>query len=171
MIILLSEYNSSFLRNGWPFPHMCSHYLFVIHFDHSSRIVSLLRHSGLLRKNTYHLLKMLAMSLIGELRRPTLKWVMHRRLYRYEYSKFLVKKTHGESGFINLRGSPVFYFMSLFLTMISGLPVGASRCVFFLCLLHTHQEVVDTASRIHCSFRRSRQLALVLADVDHIFFS
>jgi hypothetical protein len=144
-----------------------SHCLTVIHPDHSPHIVSLLRHSGLLRKNMCHLSKTFATSLRGELWRPALKWVE----YRYEYSKFLVKKAHWESGSINLRGLPPSCFMPLFLTMIRGLSVGASRCVLFLCLRRTHQEVVDTARRIHCPFRRSRQLALVLADVDHTFFS
>ena len=169
MIVLRSEYNLSFLRNGWAFSHMRNVVLSlcVIHPDHSPRIASLPRHSGLLRKNMYHLSKTFATSLRGELWRPALKWVKD----RYEYSKFLVKKAHWESGSINLRGFLLSCFMPLFLTMIRGLPVGASRCVFFLCLRRTHQEVVDTARRIHCSFRRNRQLTLVLADVDHTFFS
>ena len=146
---------------------LCSHCLPVIHSDYSPHIVSLPRHSGLLLKNMCHLSKTFATSLRGELWRLASNWVQ----YWYEYSKFLVKKAHWENGSINLRGFPLSCFMLLFLTMIRGLPVGVSRCVFFLCLRCTHQDVVDTASRIHCPFRRSRQLALVLADVDHIFFS
>ena len=132
MIVLRSEYYSFFLRNGWAVSHMRHIVLSSspCHSDHSPRIASLPRHSGLFQKNMCHLMKTFATSLRGGSWRPTSKWVN----YRYEYSKFLVKKADGESGYTNLRRLPVFYFMPLFPTMISGLPIGLSRCVFIHCL-------------------------------------
>ena len=82
----------------------------------------------------------------------------------------MVKNANVENGFIYLRLSQLSSFMPLSLTMMRELSPGANGCVSFLFHDVRGQEVVDLASRIPCSFRISRQLALVPPDVGRAVF-
>ena len=113
-----------------------------------------------------HLPRTFSTQLRGELWRPTLEWVN----YQSEYPRFMVKNANGENGFIYLRVSQVSSFMPLSLTMMRELFPGANGCVSFPFHDVRDQKVVDLASRIPCSFRISRQLALVPPDVGRAAF-
>ena len=117
----------------------------IIHVDYSLHVASLPRHSGLLQKNMSHLSTTFSTPLRGEFWKPTSKWVNNQS----EFSRFMVKKPNGKSGFIFFRMSHVSYFMPPSLTIIRVLQAGVWRCVS-PSFAHDvrHQWVVDTRSQI-----------------------
>jgi hypothetical protein len=146
---------------------VCSIHLFsqksVIYADHSPRIASFPRHSGLLRKNMSHPSRTSSAPLRRELRRPTLKWIEHRS----EYSRFVVKKANGKTGFTYSGVSQVSYFMPLSPTTMRRLSIGASRCGYSLCSRVTMYVTKRFQTRVT---RLAKSLARFEADVNSRWF-